>query len=390
MRGGASAVCKMRNAECGVRNGERQVGPTGMIAPMSALPGDERTGAPAGGVGEQVVHAVARATAAGLPLAQALDAYARENPSRRAGRALRTLSRSLESGLPLEQAVREVQPPLPEYVAALVQAAANSGHLALVLEQHLTAARRARDLRVRFWMSAAYPLVLLAASVAILFLMLTVFVPTMSVIFVDFGIPLPAMTKLTIGISDALVATLPWWPYGVTLLVLLALGVHCIRYLPGRAARTRLWQRVPLYGSAARSVALAEFCGCLSLLIDCRVPLPKALRLTSATLRDPNLAEGSRRLAEQCEQGLPPDQEVAYLPHFPDALVPLFRWEGRPAAFSNGLRAAAELYAAQSQVRTWIAGSFIQPIVLGIIVFTVGGIMVTVFLPLFALLRALT
>jgi type II secretory pathway component PulF len=151
-----------------------------------------------------------------------------------------------------------------------------------------------------------------------------------------------------------------------------------------------LWQRVPLFGSASRSVALSEFCALLSLLVECRLPLPRALRLTAGSLHDANLAEGSRRLAEQCEGGLPPDQELAYLPHFPDSLAPVFRWEGRPDAFAGGLRAASELYAAQAQLRTWVAGAFVQPIVLALIVMLVGFVAFTVFLPLFALLQSLT
>jgi type IV pilus assembly protein PilC len=164
------------------------------------------------------------------------------------------------------------------------------------------------------------------------------------------------------------------------------LAIYSLRFVPGRPARTRLWQRIPLFGSAARSVGLSEFCGCLSLLVECRVPLPKALRLTAGAMRDPNLADGSRRLASQCEQGLPPDQELAYLPNFPASLVTVFRWESRPAAFADGLRAAAELYAAQARVRTWVAGAFIQPIVLGMVVALIGGMVVTLFWPLFRLL----
>lgn len=361
-----------------------------MVAPLMPFPDDARLPPALGsGVGEQVAVAVARSAVSGLPLAQALEAYASEVPSRRTRRALRCLSESLQRGTSLAQAVTQVRPPLPDYLGGLMQAAAETGQLGLVLEQHLLAVRRNRDTRRRFWMNAAYPLVLLAAAAAILVAMLVFFVPTVATLLQDFGVPVPALTQVTISVSDAVVGLLPYWRYVLMLLAIVCAGMFVLRFVPGRPARTRLWQRVPLFGSAARSVALSEFCGCLSLLVECRLPLPKALRLTSGAMRDPNLAEGSRRLAEQCEQGLTPDQEAAYLPNFPPSLTPVFRWSTQPDALAGGLRAAAELYAAQARVRTWVAGSFVQPIVLGVVVSLVGGVVITLFLPLFTLLKSL-
>lgn len=362
-----------------------------MIAPLQPFPDDARQPPVLGGsAGEQVAAAIARSTVSGLPLAQALAAYSDEIPSGRTRRTLRHLSESLQRGTPLEQAVTQLRPPMPAYLGGLLQAAAETGQLGLVLEQHLLARRRNRDTRRRFWISAAYPLVLLSASVAILIAMLVYFVPTVADLLTNFGVPIPAATQVTIEVSAAVIALLPYWRYGLTLLGIVCAAVFCLQFLPGRPARTRLWQRLPLFGTAARSVALSEFCGCLALLVECRVPLPQALRLTSGVLRDSNLAEGSRRLAEQCEQGLPPDQESAYLPNFPPSLTPVFRWNSRPDALAGGLRAAAELYAAQARVRTWVAGSLIQPIVLGVVVTLIGGVVVTLFLPLFALLQSLT
>jgi type IV pilus assembly protein PilC len=364
-----------------------------MSSPLTPFAGDETGSAvPVVGLGptEQVVQVVARAAAAGLPLAQAVAAYSAEFPAGRIRRALRGLSRALEAGTPLEAAVRQVRPRLPDYAAGLVQAALESGQLGKVLEQHLRSARRTRDLRFRFWSSVAYPIVLLVLAEAIVLAMLTIFVPQFRSIFQDFGVPLPAPTKLTISLSDWLVKVLSGWPYVLGAIAAICAAIYAIRFAPGRPARIRWWQRVPLFGEASRSIAISEFCGLLMLLVECRMPLPKALRLTAGAVRDANLAEGSRKLAEQCESGLPPDQEVAYLRNFPDSLAPLFRWDGKPDALANGLQAAAELYAAQARVRTWVAASFIQPIVLGMVVFIVGGTAVTMFLPLIALLQSLT
>lgn len=357
-----------------------------MIAPLTPFPDDTRHARL--GAADQVVQVVAQAASAGLPLADAIEAYCDEFPAARAGWVLRQLSGKLRQGMPLDEAVSAI-PALPEYTSGLIQAASASNRLALVLEQHLYAARRMSSIRWRYWFSTIYPLVLLAVAFVVMTLILTVFVPQIRVIFIDFGIPLSGPTLATLAVSEWLLGLGRKWPF-LLLLALLLAAVWSVRFLPGRSSRMRLWQHVPLFGAASRSVGLSEFCSLLSLLIECRMPLPRALRLTAGALRDPNLAEGSRKLAEQCEQGLPPDQEVAYLPHFPDSLAPLFRWEGRPDAFVSGLRSAAELHAAQARVRTWLAAALFQPISLLIVVLLVGGVTLTIFLPLIELLKALT
>ena len=360
-----------------------------MIAPLPPESADDRD-APVYGGGDPVVQAIARTTSAGLPLAEALEAYSDEGFSSGARARFQALGRALRNGVPLEDAIDQVRPRLSGYVAGLIRGAAGSGRLALILEQHLIAKRRTRDIRFRYWMSAAYPLVLLIVGIAVMAAMLVFFVPVMEDLFKDFGVPLPGATLFTLSLSGFLIDYASWWPVLPLGLAAIAVGVWSLRFLPGRAARVRVFQRLPLFGTVSRSIALSEFCGLLSLLVECRTPLPEALRQTSAALRDPNLSEGCLKLAEQCEQGLPADQEIAYLVNFPPSLASLFRWDGRAGALADGLRASAELYAAQARVSTWVAGAFVQPFAFAAVIFLVGGMTVSLFWPLYKLFGALT
>lgn len=361
-----------------------------MIAPLSPLPEDDDRDAPAQGGGDPLVQAVTQTTAGGLPLAEALEAYSDEVCFRGAKTRFRALGRAVRNGVPLEDAVDQMRPRLSGYVAGLVRAAAGSGRLTLILEQHLIAERRTRDIRFRYWMNTAYPFVLLVISIVVLLAILVGFVPTMEEIFKDFGVPLAAPTLVTIAASHFVTDLLPWWPAVLAGVAVFCVAIWSIRFLPGRATRVRLYQRLPLFGTVSRSIGLSEFCALLAILVECRMPLPEALRLTAGAIRDPNLAAGARKLAEQCESGLPADQEMAYIANFPESLTPIFRWDGRADGFALGLRAAAEVHAAQARVWSWVTGAFAQPFVLAGVVMVIGAGAFSLFLPLFSLLRALT
>lgn len=344
----------------------------------------------AAGRGTDVVQQVALVAAAGVPLSSGLLAYSREAPSRRLRLALRRLSGKLERGVPLDEALSERSSGTSAYLRALVAAALRCGRLGDALNRHLYVVRRTRDIRSRVWLNLAYPLLLAAIALVILIILLTWTVPLFATMFSDFGIVLPTPTLWVVNASNVLLLFVPYWHWVLLVLSILAVLVYCIRFLPGREFRTRLWQRAPLIGATARSVALSEFCSLLGLLVESRLPLPEALRLTASALRDPNLAQGSRKLAEQVERGLSPGDEVQRLPQFAGSLAPLFRWTDRPEAFADGLRAAAELYAMRARVQSGVLGTVIQPLMLAGVIMVAGGVCATLFLPMVSLLQSLT
>ena len=337
-----------------------------------------------------VVGHVAKVAAAGAPLSAGLLAYSREVPSWRQRSALRRISERLSRGESLEQALSDAGAATPAYLRALVAAALRCGRLAETLNHHLYALRRSRDVRWRFYLNLFYPALLLCVACTVLLGLLGWGTPVMKSIFSDFGVSLSVVTIWTLRASDALLAVLPYWKWWLLLAAVIAGAVYSLRWLPGREVRTRLWQRIPLIGTTSRYVAVSEFCSLLGLLVDCRVPLPEALRLTTTAVRDPSLAQGGRLLADQVERGIAADDEILRMPHFPNSLSPVFRWTDRPTAFADGLRAAAEQYAMQGRVQSGVLGVVIQPFILAAVILFTGGFFVSLFLPLVSLLQALT
>jgi len=302
-------------------------------------------------------------TAAKLPLAAGLDAYGREAPSLRMRSALRRLSRAVAEGAALDEALGSVAE-MPGYLRGLVAAGMESGRLSDVIERHLACLQRTRAIRVRVWMALFYPLTLYVIANVILFVLLVWPVPMLKGFYRDFGIELPAITLWVLEASDAALFVLDHWPVALGVLVGIIAVVVGIRFLPGRAARVRVWQWIPLLGTASRHAGLSEFCSLLSVLIECRLPLPSALRLTSGVLHDPNCAQGALRLADAVESGGSAEDELRRLPNFPNTLASLFRWSSRHHALAQGLNAAGELFAVQARVESGVFGIVVQPLIL--------------------------
>jgi type IV pilus assembly protein PilC len=340
--------------------------------------------------GEELTELVSQVATAGLPLAAGLHAYSQEAPSHRMRAALRRLSHDLDAGKALDAALEEQGRLVPSYLRGLIAAGARTGRFGEVVEQHLLYLRRTRDVRARVWLALAYPFLLLIGATLLLFVMLVWPAPMFREIFEDFGVPLPWPTRTLLWLSDSAVFLLHYWPFALSGLAVLIALVFLLRYIPGRPARVRILQWIPFIGTALRFVGLSEFCSLLSILLECRVPLPTALRLTADAVRDPNLAEGARRLADDIECGVRPDDAVEGLPHFPPALATMFRWSSHERALAQGLRAAGELFAMQARVQSGVVGVVVQPFLFLALAGGMGAVLASLYLPLFMLLNELS
>lgn len=359
-----------------------------MIAPGPNHDTRPSAGDTVAGYGGLAQH-VAQVAAAELPLAAGLNAYSQEVPSPRMRSALRRLSHDLDAGTSLPEALDRQGRALPPYLKGLIAAGAQSGRFGEVVEQHLLSVRRTRDIRARVWLTLCYPFLLLLASVVLIFVLLVWPVPAFRTIFEDFGVSLPWLTVWLLRASEGALWLLSRWPSMLVICALVAVALLSLSFLPGRAGRTRLFQSIPILGTASRYVGMSEFCSLLAILIDCRIPLPEALRLTAPALRDPNLSEGTRLLAASVEQGSRVQDEVYRLPHFPRTLAAMFRWAEHPAALAQGLRAAGELFAVQARVQSGVVGVFLQPFLFIGLAAGAGLIITSLFMPLFSLLNEL-
>lgn len=373
----------------------------------------------AGGLGD-VTGQIADITASGLPLAAGLRALSDEMPSRPLRRGFRRISGRLETGESLQSVLQSQKRLIPTEAFGVIDAGLKAGKLGLFLEQYLKHARDARELNRRVWLGLVYPIVLLVAGVAVSAAIPRWIVPQLVPLFDTFGMELPFVTVIVIALSDMLL-----WIRAEMLLGVMLAGIACwfvITMIAGRARIRRLIGAIPLLGARSRYLCLSRFCRCLALLIECRVPLPEALRIAGESTNDANVREGSAVLAKQVEQGneigtsagtMPapssgglaggrelgrapteggsagPPLPAETVPHFPAELLHVFRWSDREEAFPAALRAAGDLYAARAGTQTELICVVIEPVVVIGVSLTVGLTVIACFMPLINLLTAL-
>ena len=337
---------------------------------------------------DQVTERIGELAQAGLPLITGLRALGEEVTDSRLKRTLNDFSRRLESGESLDQVLRAHRRNVPEHLNGLILAGLQTNQLGLMIERYVSFVQNSSEVRRKVWLSLAYPLVLIFATLGFAFAFSYFVVPQFRPLYYGFDMELPVLTKLTLDAADAIVEIGFYLAIATTVFVVggwIGLGL-----LAGPAMRSRLVGIVPIVGPLFRYAALSRYCQLLGLLVEHRIILPDALRLAGSGSGDANLREGSMLLSEDVSHGIPLEDASRSRPHFPSSLINVFRWERRDAAFSDALYSSAEIYAAMAKTQTGMVAVVCEPLLLiGVGAFMLFSI-VALFLPLINLLNDLS
>jgi type II secretory pathway component PulF len=237
---------------------------------------------------------LAALTRTGLPLPSGLRSLAAELPSRRLGRALGAMADSLDRGESLDRAMVGIASRFPAPLRGLMIAGARSGKLADVLGQYVRYADLGGELRRRFWMSIAYPIILLAALLALYLFVCFRVVTSLDFVLDDFKIDVPPPTELLFHLAEATRTRGP--QVAVLAAILGVIGYAVFRLSMGPAERRMLVSSVPMFGPLLRWTSLAEFCHLTGLLVESEMRLTEALELAGRGVGDAELARAGASL----------------------------------------------------------------------------------------------
>ncbi len=322
---------------------------------------------------------------AGLPLAQGLAALGEEMPRGRLRRSIVRLATTLESGIPLEQALKTHEASIPPHLRGLVIAGLRSGEMGDLLGRFSDYVSIGAELKRKLWLSLAYPALTAGIAMALLSAVCIVVVSQFEAIFKDFGIPLPRITRALIVVSRAVESA--WSSVAIVGGVFVCIWFAARIMLP-RPLRRSLAGRLPLLGRVWRSMSLAEFCHLLALLIEGRLPLPEALRLTGEGVENSDIDGACRLMAGQVESGRSLAQTMAERSVFPFGLPRLLRWAENQKGFPEVLHMAGLMFEARARSQSAFVGVVLN-FACVILVFCMVLVVPALFVPLITLISRL-
>jgi len=238
---------------------------------------------------------------AGVPLLTGLVSLAQQAENKRMRTILETISRQVEKGSTLFEAIAKYPDIFTPVYVTMIRAGETSGMLGQSLDRFVTLADRELRTRQRIKEAIRYPKIV-GLSLLIAFSVLIAFViPRFAEVFSRFNTPLPVPTRVMIGINN--VFHTYWYIVLAALFGIPFLIRHYIQTPNGKYLWDRFKIRVPVFGPLFLKIALSRFAYIFVMLNRSGIPILQTLEITAATIDNVILSEAIEEIKRKIEGG---------------------------------------------------------------------------------------
>jgi type IV pilus assembly protein PilC len=324
---------------------------------------------------------------AGLPLVQSLEILAEQQQNRGFAGVLRGVRSAVESGATLAGAMHQYPKVFDGLFTSMIEAGEAGGILDSILQRMAAYIEKAVKLKRAVKSALIYPTTVLVVATGVIFLLLWKVVPIFTTLFVGMGVDLPLPTRIVVGLSH-LVASFAW------LAVLFAIAVSVLfrqyyRTPRGRLVIDGLILKVPVLGSVMRRIAVARFTRTLGTLLSSGVPMLEAMEITAHTSGNAVVEKAILDVRKAVETGRTVVDPLRETGVFPNMVVQMVGVGEQTGALDNMLQKIADFY--EDEVDAAVADllAAMEPMIVVFLGVAVGGIVISMYLPLFSLIGKL-
>jgi type IV pilus assembly protein PilC len=325
---------------------------------------------------------------AGLPLVQCLEILGTQQDNKTFAKILQQTRMDVEGGATLADAMRKHPKAFDELFVNMIAAGEAGGILDTILKRLATYIEKAVKLKSQVKGAMVYPIAVLSIAGIVITVILWKVIPTFASMFEGLGATLPLPTRIVIAASNWMVRLLPF------LVVFLVGGVFAFkRYYAtygGRRVIDRMVLKAPIIGILMQKIAVARFCRTLATLISSGVPILDGLEITARTAGNAIVEDAIMAVRKGVESGLTVAQPLKESGVFPPMVVQMIGVGEQTGALDAMLGKIADFY--EEEVDQAVANllTLMEPVMILFLGITVGGIVISMYLPLFDLISKLT
>jgi type IV pilus assembly protein PilC len=324
-------------------------------------------------------------TRAGIPLLDGLRDL-RDTMEKRGFRdVLTALLEDLEGGKVLSQALAAHPAVFGAVFVHSVRAGEQTGLLDAVFDRLAESLKWQEEVAAKAKRLMIYPaLVLTVVGAAILFLMLYL-VPQVLSLVETMGVVLPLPTLILMAVSNVMQS---YWPIGLLLALVLGIGLPLwVRQAEaGREWWDRTQLRLPVIGPVMQKIVLSRFTNTLAMMYRSGVTVLDALRAGEMVAGNRVIARGIHRAAQQIADGRGLSESFQSLALFPPLVIRMLRVGESTGALDEALDNVTYFY--NREVLDSIENGLrvLEPLLTAILGLLLGGILVSVLLPVYDLI----
>ena len=325
---------------------------------------------------------------AGLPLVQCLEILGSQQENPNFQKVLLQVRQDVEGGASLADAMKKHPKVFDDLYTNMIAAGEAGGILDTILKRLAGYIEKAVKLKSQVKSALVYPIAVISIAGLVVGVILWKVIPTFASLFAGLGAQLPLPTRIVIAASNWTVRLMiPGIIAGIA-------GIYAIkRYhdtYNGRRVLDGLILKAPVLGLILRKIAVARFCRTLSTLISSGVPILDGLEITARTSGNAIVEDAIMETRKSVEGGQSLAAPLKQTDVFPPMVVQMISVGEQTGALDAMLSKIADFY--EDEVDTAVANlmTLMEPILILFLGTVVGGIVISMYLPIFSLINQLS
>jgi type IV pilus assembly protein PilC len=319
----------------------------------------------------------------GMPIVAALDAIIEKSEPSELNNILQQVRYDVSTGESLSDAFAKYPRIFSNLYISSLQAGEKSGNIPEALIKHVAYLKQMMALRRKLISASVYPLILVTASVAVLFLLLIYVVPAFTKTYFESGTQLPAITMVLINVSNGIKNN---FIYLALLAILMTAGwAHAARQETLRIHMDQWLIKVPYIGRLYISYATALFLRTVAMVLTAGAPLIESVRIASGTLNNLFLRNKLIQVVRRITEGLGFSEALDETEAFPHLAIRMIAAGESGGELEQVLLDAADFYDDEVDVKLTVISSTIEPALMIIMGLLIGFIVLAMYMPIFQL-----
>lgn len=328
-------------------------------------------------------------TRAGIPIIETLEMLVNRADSQTMQDALKNIVASISDGNSLKSSFEKYPKIFDRTYLQLLEVGEESGKMPQVLERLTGLLKKRIQLRGMIIKALTYPMLVMVLSFIVVGAILIKIVPRFKEIYAKFGGDLPAITKFTLACSDALINYFPAFAGGTVFFVIILVLLK--RTATGKRLYDRTVLSLPLFGQMFHTYEIAGFAKSFSMLIHSGITVTSAMELIRQSVDREPIRESITTAAEMIRQGKDIAQSFdSQLPWLPELLNRMVAVGERSGNLPEMLDHVSDFYEEEFNNKVETLASLIEPMLIVFLGVIIGGIVVSLYLPIFGMAKLIS
>jgi len=322
---------------------------------------------------------------AGYPVLKSIEIIVKRVKNIHLKELLMKVESEIQEGKSLSEAFAPHEKDFSKVYIASLMAGERSGNLAGTINRFIDYAKVVSQTKSRIRSALTYPTLLILFSLLLMGVLINFILPRFTSFYADFEAELPVITRGLMSFSQTVRANFLF-------LIAFAFLLYLIYFLVKKSEkilviRDRIKLKIPYGGAIWLESGVALFSRTLGLLLEAGISLVSAVGIAVQAVPNHFLIQKSRKLPEYIKEGESLSESLSKVGFFPALSLDMIRIGETSANLEGMLSDVADFYDEGIRRRIDTFVSLIEPIVIIFMGLIVAAMLLSVYLPIFNIIR---